>query len=956
MFGLGGILCEILTGVPPYIPADGDLVQQAARGELEPAMERLDGCGANPVMIALCKQCLSPTRRARPESAKEVADRVGAYLSSVEERARQAEIDAAKAKLKARSTVIASVAAVAVLAMGGGGYLWAEAESAKHRANDEQLVTDAMQEVHANLRVADTTQNPDQWRDVETAAERLEQVLGSDYLGDSLRERAEAQLRIVAGRQRNEDMRERLLAVRIPADDDVRAEGWEQSNAERMDSEFSAAFADYLDGRKIEDLSTGAAGDELAESPIAIELAAALDLWALTRRGNGQVDDVTEKLERLARRLDADSDWRNDLRDLIPHGEDKRAELEALAESADLRALPELSIVLLAEALWSVGAREDAMDVIQRGRLLHPDDFSLCFRLALMKKTSEAWATELVTEYSTAAALRPGMSEVWHRLGCSMGCAGRHGDAEELFRMLVEREPDYAHWHQHVANSLSNQQRYDEAMEVLREALEQHPDDGALHVALGVAYLRQDQLDRALECYERGIELGADPGTAHANCAFLLDRQGQSELAVERYRTALEHSPKHVNARRNLSGILRRLQRMDEALENHLEWREIDPDRLIIHVELGDIFFSMSRLQDAQESFHRARTIVAKVDDPTQPQWKQDWMGRLNRAIQNVERALQARPRLLAIARGEIEERRAIPLANAAEAAYQEKEFLAARRTFERAFAASTGQVRTTYGFMYSAACCAILAAFGHGTDSASLSADQRDQLRDQAYDYFTTQLKLESERIDQRSTRVPDGERRLLSWQRDTDLTDVRDANKIAALPDEEAARWRELWDGVADALERAEDVAKAIRWLTAAESTYDRGDYVVASRAYTKALTAHPYMRDVRFYRYNLACSLALAAAGKGKGAADLTAERRTEMRAEAHAHLEEDLAHYETRLEEASDRGDLIRDLKHWLVDGDFADVRGEALDALPDDEAQPWHDLWEAVELTLEAWGG
>src|SRR5262249_43078848 len=44
VFGLGAILCVILTGQPPYIGPRTDLHRQAARGELTGAFTRLDGC------------------------------------------------------------------------------------------------------------------------------------------------------------------------------------------------------------------------------------------------------------------------------------------------------------------------------------------------------------------------------------------------------------------------------------------------------------------------------------------------------------------------------------------------------------------------------------------------------------------------------------------------------------------------------------------------------------------------------------------------------------------------------------------------------------------------------------------------------------------------------------------------------------------------------------------------
>ena len=59
---------------------------------------RLDACGADPELVALCKRCLAADRDARPRDAEEVARSVTDHLAAAEERARRAELDRVRAE------------------------------------------------------------------------------------------------------------------------------------------------------------------------------------------------------------------------------------------------------------------------------------------------------------------------------------------------------------------------------------------------------------------------------------------------------------------------------------------------------------------------------------------------------------------------------------------------------------------------------------------------------------------------------------------------------------------------------------------------------------------------------------------------------------------------------------------------------------------------------------------
>ncbi len=55
VFGLGALLAVMLTGQPPFVGALFEAVRvQAVRGKLEGCFARLDACGAEPELVALC--------------------------------------------------------------------------------------------------------------------------------------------------------------------------------------------------------------------------------------------------------------------------------------------------------------------------------------------------------------------------------------------------------------------------------------------------------------------------------------------------------------------------------------------------------------------------------------------------------------------------------------------------------------------------------------------------------------------------------------------------------------------------------------------------------------------------------------------------------------------------------------------------------------------------------------
>jgi hypothetical protein len=102
VFGLGAILCEILTGKPPYVgPTSEGVVRQARQADLSDAHARLEKCGADAELIDLTRACLSAEPNDRPPDASAVEERLTGYLASVQERLQQAKVAEAEARARA---------------------------------------------------------------------------------------------------------------------------------------------------------------------------------------------------------------------------------------------------------------------------------------------------------------------------------------------------------------------------------------------------------------------------------------------------------------------------------------------------------------------------------------------------------------------------------------------------------------------------------------------------------------------------------------------------------------------------------------------------------------------------------------------------------------------------------------------------------------------------------------
>jgi serine/threonine protein kinase/tetratricopeptide (TPR) repeat protein len=181
VFGLGVVLCEVLTGSPPYTGRDEyQVFRKALRSDLADAHSRLSDSSAEPELVALCRRCLSAEPEERARHAGDVAHAVAALRAAAEGRARRAELDrvwAAEQGKRRRVLLTASGVIAVVMLAGLGVSVWQtlramQAEAAATTSAEQARLN--AEEAEGNARHAQTE------RDAKAAALAAEQQARRD--------------------------------------------------------------------------------------------------------------------------------------------------------------------------------------------------------------------------------------------------------------------------------------------------------------------------------------------------------------------------------------------------------------------------------------------------------------------------------------------------------------------------------------------------------------------------------------------------------------------------------------------------------------------------------------------------------------------------------------------------------------------------------------------------------
>jgi eukaryotic-like serine/threonine-protein kinase len=588
VFGLGAILCEVLTGDPPYVGEDPkQIFRRAMASNQADAHARLDACGAEPELVGLCRQCLAPEPADRPRDAGEVAGAVAEFRAAAEDRARRAELDQVRAaeQRKRRRVQAALAVAVGLLVCGGGVAAWWQDRQAGERRAQLARNADALDALTSRCEQALRDEH------AERAAVALESI-----------DRRLAEGGGEAERSRAERCRADLALLRELDAIDVFRWVWVENkppDPKDVANRWQAALARYgvVPGATPVEEAVG----RLAGSLVRDRLLATLEVWLVTQPSTAARD--------VLRAADPDP-YRDAVRDAVA-ARDRERVGELAGRPDALAQPPRFAAALGQHNAVPTGRSRVVLEAALRSR---PGDLALLMTLGNSYPTNQReGAEERLRWYQAAVAAHPRNAAAHTNLGAALHDKGDLDGAAACCREALRLDPTFASAHNLLGNALRGKGDLDGAIARYREAIRLDPALAPAHNNLGSALADKGDVDGAIACFRKAIRIDPTLAPVHNNLGSALHGKGDTEGAIACYKEAIRLDPTLALAHYNLGNILGSKNDPDGAVACYKEAIRLAPNFARAHTRLG-IFLDRKGDPDGAAAAYREAIRLDRTD------------------------------------------------------------------------------------------------------------------------------------------------------------------------------------------------------------------------------------------------------------------------------------------------------------------------------------------------------
>ncbi|MCC3584501.1 tetratricopeptide repeat protein [Microcoleus sp. PH2017_30_WIL_O_A] len=223
--------------------------------------------------------------------------------------------------------------------------------------------------------------------------------------------------------------------------------------------------------------------------------------------------------------------------------------------------------------------------------------------------------------------------------------AGRLLEAENLYRQIVEAQPESANVLCLLGIAVRQQGKVAEAIDFYDRAIAQNPDFVEAHLNKAHVLMDVGATQRAIASYEQVIKMQPNSALAYNNLGWLKQHLGEIDSAISYYQTALQLDPNLLETAHNLAGLLKDKNQLNEAVACYLHALKINPNLTYSLIGLGRIFQQQGKLPEAFDCYQQAIAL-----EPNNPEAQNNVgafyheQGNTKAAISHYRQALKLKP------------------------------------------------------------------------------------------------------------------------------------------------------------------------------------------------------------------------------------------------------------------------------------------------------------------------
>ncbi|MCC7305693.1 MAG: tetratricopeptide repeat protein [Alphaproteobacteria bacterium] len=273
-----------------------------------------------------------------------------------------------------------------------------------------------------------------------------------------------------------------------------------------------------------------------------------------------------------------------------------------------------------------------------------PDNTALdLFNRALQHQNANRMA-EAEELYKQILQTDPNHAHTLHMLGFIAYNTGRNDEAEQLVRKAIAARGDVPMFYFTLGNILKTGKKLDEAIENYRQALAMKPEFSDCHVNLGFSLQEQKKYKESRSCFEKAIKYKPDNPAAYFGLAGLLRDKKEYPEALHYFRQAAAIKPDGPTFA-NIAFILQEHGQLEEALAAYKKANELAPGTSVVLNNIGIVNNELGRYEEALTYFHQALALKPRDEEVlSNTALALKNLGKLDEAIPYYRKALEIAP------------------------------------------------------------------------------------------------------------------------------------------------------------------------------------------------------------------------------------------------------------------------------------------------------------------------